>query len=87
MAHFTIIGAGNMANAIGGVLADGGSSVSYLSHDQVGSAALEGDVVVLAVPHPPALHLSPPGASEIGRCVRARLPLEQSIRCLLLRRK
>jgi predicted dinucleotide-binding enzyme len=52
MAHFTIIGTGNMANAIGGVLADGGSSVSYISRDQVGSAALEGDVVVLAVPHP-----------------------------------
>jgi 8-hydroxy-5-deazaflavin:NADPH oxidoreductase len=52
MAHFTIIGAGNMANAIGGVLADGGSSVSYISHEQVGDAALDGDVVVLAVPHP-----------------------------------
>ena len=52
MAHFTIIGTGNMANAIGGLLADGGSSVSYLSHEQVGSAPLEGDVVVLAVPHP-----------------------------------
>ena len=52
MARFTIIGTGNMANAIGGLLADGGSSVSYLSHDQVGSAPLEGDVVVLAVPHP-----------------------------------
>ena len=52
MAHFTIIGTGKMANAIGGVLADGGSSVSYISHEQVGSAPLEGDVVVLAVPHP-----------------------------------
>ncbi|HEY3410954.1 MAG TPA: NADPH-dependent F420 reductase [Propionicimonas sp.] len=52
MAHFTIIGTGNMANAIGGVLADGGSSVRYLSREQVGSATLEGDVVVLAVPHP-----------------------------------
>jgi len=52
MAHFTIIGTGKMANAIGGVLADGGSSVSYISHEQVGSAALEGSVVVLAVPHP-----------------------------------
>ncbi len=52
MAHFTIIGTGNMSNAIGGLLAEGGSSVSYLSHEQVGSAPLEGDVVVLAVPHP-----------------------------------
>jgi len=52
MAHFTIIGTGTMANAIGGVLADGGSSVSYISRDEVGSASLEGDVVVLAVPHP-----------------------------------
>jgi len=52
MAHFTIIGTGTMANAIGGVLAEGGSPVSYISHEQVGEAALKGDVVVLAVPHP-----------------------------------
>ena len=52
MARFTIIGTGNMATAIGGLLAEGGSSVSYVSHEQVGSAALEGDMVVLAVPHP-----------------------------------
>jgi predicted dinucleotide-binding enzyme len=52
MAHFTIIGTGNMANAIGGVLAAGGSAVTYISHDQLGTAALDGDAVVLAVPHP-----------------------------------
>ncbi|OMH26675.1 diguanylate cyclase [Tersicoccus phoenicis] len=52
MATITIIGTGNMANAIGGVLADGGTSVTYISHEQSGSAALEGDVVVLAVPYP-----------------------------------
>ncbi|MEE9964840.1 MAG: NAD(P)-binding domain-containing protein [Propionicimonas sp.] len=52
MTSFTIIGTGNMAKAIGGVLADGGSPVSYIAHDQVGATALSGDVVVLAVPHP-----------------------------------
>jgi predicted dinucleotide-binding enzyme len=51
MTTFTIIGTGNMGKAIGGVLADGGSDVSYVAHDQVGSAPL-GDVVVLAVPYP-----------------------------------
>ena len=52
MSSFTIIGTGNMAKAIGGVLADGGSTVTHVSHDQVGSAPLTGDFVVLAVPFP-----------------------------------
>ncbi|WP_062310308.1 NADPH-dependent F420 reductase [Demequina rhizosphaerae] len=52
MTTFTIIGTGNMANAIGGVLADGGSSVTYVAKEQVGTAPLDGDVVVLAVPFP-----------------------------------
>ncbi|MCB0913171.1 MAG: NADPH-dependent F420 reductase [Propionibacteriaceae bacterium] len=52
MTTFTIIGTGNMANAIGGLLADGGGSVSYISKEQVGSTPLDGDVVVLAVPYP-----------------------------------
>lgn len=51
MTSFSIIGTGNMGKAIGGVLADGGSDVAYVTHDQVGSAPL-GDVVVLAVPYP-----------------------------------
>lgn len=50
MARFSIIGTGRMADAIGGVLAAGGSDVAYVAHDEVGTAPL-GDVVVLAVPH------------------------------------
>lgn len=52
MAHITIIGTGNMANAIGGVLAAGGSTVEYISQDETGTAPLNGDIVVLAVPYP-----------------------------------
>lgn len=52
MASITIFGKGNMATAIGGVLADGGSSVSYIDKEAVGSAAIAGDIVVLAVPYP-----------------------------------
>lgn len=52
MARFSIIGTGKMGNAIGAILAAGGSAVSHLSHDEIGSAALGGDVVILAVPHP-----------------------------------
>ncbi|MCA0295318.1 MAG: NADPH-dependent F420 reductase [Actinobacteria bacterium] len=51
MASFTIIGTGNMGTAIGGVLTDGGSEVTLVSHEETGSAPL-GDVVVLAVPYP-----------------------------------
>lgn len=52
MAHITIIGTGNMANAIGGLFADGGSSVTYIAREAVGTAPVEGDIVVLAVPYP-----------------------------------
>jgi hypothetical protein len=52
MAQVSIIGTGNMANAIGGVLADGGSDVSYITQAQTGTAPLTGDIVVLAVPYP-----------------------------------
>jgi len=51
MASFTIIGTGAMANAIGGVLAEGGSGVVYVQKDEVGSVALTGDIVILAVPY------------------------------------
>ncbi|GAA2182578.1 NADPH-dependent F420 reductase [Brooklawnia cerclae] len=52
MATITIIGTGTMANAIGGVLANGGNSVAYVAHEQIGTARIEGDIVVLAVPYP-----------------------------------
>ena len=52
MTSFSIIGTGNMANAIGGVLAAGGSTVDYISQDETGTAPLNGDIVVLAVPYP-----------------------------------
>lgn len=52
MTSFTIIGTGSMANAIGGVLTEGGSAVEYIAKEQVGSAPLAGDVIVLAVPYP-----------------------------------
>lgn len=54
MASFTIFGTGNMANAIGGVLAAGGASVDYVSHEQAASkaASISGETVILAVPYP-----------------------------------
>lgn len=52
MTSFTIIGTGNMGTAIGGLLSGGGSTVSYISHEEVGSKPVDGDLVVLAVPYP-----------------------------------
>lgn len=49
MSRFTIIGTGNMGSAIGAVLADGGSSVTHIAHEQGGT--IDGDVVILAVPY------------------------------------
>ncbi|MBO1751342.1 NAD(P)-binding domain-containing protein [Actinotalea sp. BY-33] len=51
MTSFTIIGTGNMGDAIGGVLAAGGSDVTRIAHAEAGTAPLTGDVVVLAVPY------------------------------------
>lgn len=52
MTSFTIIGTGSMGSAIGGILAAGGSDVTHISREQLGSAPLSGDVVILAVPYP-----------------------------------
>lgn len=52
MTSFSIIGTGSMGSAIGAVLAGGGSEVAHVRHEEVGSAPLTGDVVVLAVPYP-----------------------------------
>ena len=49
-ATITIIGTGNMAHAIGGVLADGGASVQYVGHGE--NTPVQGDIVILAVPYP-----------------------------------
>jgi len=50
MTTITIIGTGNMAHAIGGVLADGGASVQYVGHGE--NTPVQGDIVILAVPYP-----------------------------------
>lgn len=51
MTTITIFGNGNMGQAIGGVLARGGASIQYVGSAEK-SAQLDGDIVVLAVPHP-----------------------------------
>ncbi len=55
MTTATIFGTGAMASAIAGVLGKGGADVAHISHDQVGSAQVTGDIVVLAVPPYPAV--------------------------------
>ena len=52
MASITIIGTGAMANAIGGVFAEGGHDVAHVAKGEVGTAPVTGDIVVLAVPYP-----------------------------------
>ncbi|CAM5428087.1 NADPH-dependent F420 reductase [Leifsonia shinshuensis] len=49
MTTVSIIGNGNMANAIGSVLAGGGSTVEYIGR---AGGAVNGSIVVLAVPYP-----------------------------------
>jgi len=50
MAHISIIGTGNMGQAIAGVFTKGGHSVQLLGQGD-GSTAVTGDIVVLAVPY------------------------------------
>ena len=50
MANVTIIGTGNMGQAIAALVAKGGHSVQALAHTDT-DQAVTGDVVVLAVPH------------------------------------
>ncbi|PJE99410.1 diguanylate cyclase [Streptomyces carminius] len=51
MAHLDIIGTGNMAQAISGIAAKGGSTVELFGRADAGKP-VTGDIVVLAVPHP-----------------------------------
>jgi len=50
MAHVSIIGTGNMGQAIAGVVAKGGNTVELLNQGD-SAKPLTGEVVVLAVPH------------------------------------
>ena len=51
MAHVSIIGTGNMGQAIAGVVGNGGHTVQLLGQSD-GATAVTGDIVVLAVPYP-----------------------------------
>jgi NADPH-dependent F420 reductase len=51
MAHITIIGTGNMGQAISGIVTNGGNTVELLGHPDSGKP-VTGEIVVLAVPYP-----------------------------------
>ena len=51
MAHVSIIGTGNMGQAIAGLVGKSGNTVELLGQDDAGKP-VTGDVVVLAVPYP-----------------------------------
>lgn len=50
MAHVTVIGTGNMGQAIAGLATKGGHTVEVLGHTD-GNQPVSGDIVVLAVPY------------------------------------
>ena len=50
MANISILGTGNMGQAIGGLVAKGGNTVQQLNTSSTGEA-VTGDIVILAVPH------------------------------------
>src|ERR1044072_5976323 len=51
MTHLTIVGTGNMGQAIAAVAAKGGHTVQLLGADDIDTQAT-GEIVVLAVPYP-----------------------------------
>jgi NADPH-dependent F420 reductase len=69
MAHISIIGSGNMGQAIAGLAAKGGNTVELLNSSDAGKA-ITGDIVVLAVPYPSvASVLAHRGAQLAGKVV------------------
>lgn len=50
MAHVSIIGTGNMAQAIAGIAGKGDSTVQLIAHEDK-ATEVRGDIVVLAVPY------------------------------------
>ena len=64
MTSVSIIGNGNMATAIGGVLADGGAQVEYVGRDL--AQAPSGDIVVLAVPYPALAEIAAGRADQLA---------------------
>ena len=69
MTHITIIGTGNMGQAIASVAGKGGHTVQLIGEDDA-ATSVTGDIVVLAVPYPalPAV-ISERGASLAGKIV------------------
>jgi predicted dinucleotide-binding enzyme len=69
MADISIIGTGNMGTAIAAVATRGGKAVQKVGHGD-GSIPLEGDIVVLAVPHAALADIvAERGASLAGKIV------------------
>jgi NADPH-dependent F420 reductase len=69
MTHVSIVGTGNMGQAIASVAGKGGHTVELIGEDDAGTP-ITGDIVVLAVPYPalPAV-ISERGASLAGKIV------------------
>ena len=69
MAHISIIGSGNMGQAISGLAAKGGNTVELLNSSDTGRA-VTGEIVVLAVPYPKVAEvLAQRGAQLAGKIV------------------
>jgi predicted dinucleotide-binding enzyme len=68
MTTVTIFGDGNMGQAIAGVLARGGADIQHISKDT--TAGIEGDIVILAVPHAALTQIAADYADQLaGRTV------------------
>ncbi|MFE0243472.1 NADPH-dependent F420 reductase [[Kitasatospora] papulosa] len=65
MAHVTIMGTGNMGQAIAGVVARGGSTVELLGRADA-AKPVTGDIVVLAVPYPAVADVLTRRADELS---------------------
>ncbi len=69
MTNLSILGTGNMGQAIASIAAKGGHSVQQLGQDDLGTP-ITGDVVVLAVPYPAVADVvAKRGAQLAGRIV------------------
>ena len=69
MAHFSIIGSGNMGQALSGLVAKGGHTVELFTSSDA-AKPVTGDIVILAVPYPAVAEvIAQRGAQLAGKIV------------------
>ncbi len=66
MSTVSIVGTGNMGSALAALFERSGATVQTIAHSDFGTATIEGDVVVLAVPYPALAEIAASGRERLA---------------------